>query len=96
MAVAITGTVHATPAITLRRLTPCALPPLTFAFRTSDKSAPKYVFQPGRSLKTGRELWPGFPGFAYSFEAGERFLQPTCKVRSRSGKMPQENSLDLQ
>ncbi|VII97438.1 hypothetical protein [Arthrobacter sp. DR-2P] len=38
----------------------------------------------------------GFPGFAYSFEAGERFLQPTCKVRSRSGKMPQENALDLQ
>lgn len=40
MAVAITGTDHATPLITLRRLKPVSLLPSTAAFRISDKCAP--------------------------------------------------------
>jgi hypothetical protein len=41
--VKITGTDHATPAITLRRLKPFSSPLVIFSFKTSDKCAPGVV-----------------------------------------------------
>ncbi|WP_461172286.1 hypothetical protein M1D93_14985 [Arthrobacter sp. Z1-9] len=43
MVVRITGTDHATPAMTLRRLKPFSSPLVAFEFKTSDKFAPGVV-----------------------------------------------------
>ncbi len=84
-AATITGTVHATPLTTLRRLKPFSSPLVTFSFNTSDNDAPVVVFSRGGSFKDRQRGSAGpLPGFDYSPERDLRFLQSSCKVGSRS------------
>lgn len=92
-AVKMTGTVHATPATTLRRLKLVSTFSSTVAFETSDKSCPRQSVPQCRShSETGSAHRPEVSGFALLFRTQIKFPSMARQGSLKTSARPLEQS----